>query len=339
MATPKSHASQQPANKLPPANKPNTFRLVDSDCPSCRASSSLKVVHRFEDDRHFVVACTNCSVQTILPHPTSSDVSEFYTNYHNTRTPDEQMPFLIEKSVNLFERLRKEGHLPSDLRTVRYLEAGFGNGASVVAAAQLGMQTVGFDLDPNNVSDVARRLKDRDLHAHIQCGDINQLIKCETVDFIKASQIIEHLIDPVGFVSSTSRLLSPNGYLYMECPNNSATFLQVKNLLRKPFGRMRFYNSLSVSEHLWGFNRASMTELLHSCGYEIVFCRDYPVRHKYLQPQTYFWYPSLLSGVMQSLSQRRAYPLLKSLIGVFDLAASVTLAEGIGLATLARKRG
>jgi SAM-dependent methyltransferase len=200
------------------------------------------------------------------------------------------------------------------------------------------MQTVGFDLDPNNVSDVVRRLKDRDLHARIQYGDADQLNKSELVDFVKASHIIEHLIDPVAFVNRTARLLSPGGYLYMECPNNSATFYRVKNPLRKPFGRMQYYNSLRVRHHLWGFNRTSMTELLRACGYEVVFCRDYPIRHKFLQPENCFWYPSLTSGVMQFLSQRGTYPLLKSLIGVFDLAASATLAEGMGLVALARKR-
>jgi 2-polyprenyl-3-methyl-5-hydroxy-6-metoxy-1,4-benzoquinol methylase len=313
--------------------------LVDSDCPICLTPASFKVVHHFEDNLHYVVACNRCSVQTILPHPTSRDVNEFYADYHVTRTPEEHMPFLINKSIDLFDHLRKEGYLPSNFRTVRYLEAGFGNGASVLAAAQLGMQTFGFDLDPSNVADVLRRLKSMDLRAHVTHGDAHQVLdKGETVDFIKASQIIEHLIDPVEFVNSMSGLLSRDGYLYLECPNNSAAFFQIKNRLRRQFGRMQYYNSLRVSEHLWGFNRASMTELLQTCGDQVVFCADYHIRHKYIQPENRMWYPSVTSGVIQSIFQKGSYPLLKSLIGVFDLAASKTLSEGLGLAALARKR-
>jgi SAM-dependent methyltransferase len=189
------------------------------------------------------------------------------------------------------------------------------------------------------VSDVSRRAKSLGLSVHIQCGDAANLAleKGETFDFIKASQIIEHLIDPVGFVDSMSGLLSSDGYLYLECPNNSAAFLQIKNRLRRRFRRMDFYNSLRIKQHLWGFNRASMTELLRAHGYDIVFCRDYPVRHSYLQPENRLWYPSLISGASQSFSRGQPYALLKSLIVIFDWAASLTLSGGLGLAALGRK--
>src|SRR5215831_17948996 len=89
--------------------------------------------------------------------------------------------------------------------------------------------------------------------------------------------IIEHMIDPVGFVTGAFDLLSDRGYLYIECPNNLALFLKLKNRLRRKFGRMNFYNSLEIGEHLWGFSQRSMTMFMRVCGYDVVFCKDYPM--------------------------------------------------------------
>jgi len=310
-----------------------------SDCPICHSTSSMTIVHRFEKDTHYVVACNTCSVQTILPHPTGDQLKDFYRHYHNTRTADEQMPFLIARHVELFEHLRKRFQLQSETGVTRYLEVGFGNGGSLLAAAQVGMEAAGFDLDPDNVADVEKRAKTLGLKVKLQFGDSNAALDPgQKFDLIKASQLIEHLINPVDFINSMTGLLSEKGYLYLECPNNSAAFLLIKNQLRRRFGRLDFYGSLKLSEHLWGFNRASMTRLLEENGLEVLFCRDYPVRHRYFQPENLLWYPSVRSGVRQSLSTRRSYPLLKSLIPVFDQVASGVVSGGIGLAVLAKRR-
>jgi SAM-dependent methyltransferase len=311
---------------------------IGHDCPVCREPASLEVLYRFEDDAHYIVGCKSCTVQTILPYPTRSELKEYYFNYHTTRTPEDQMPLLIARHVDLFEWLRTKWHVPST-KGVRYVEVGFGNGASLLAAAQLGMDAFGYDLDPNNIDDVERRAKLLDLPVQLQRGDLNEALqRNEKFDLVKASQVIEHVIDPVRFIDSMSGLLNPRGYLYLECPNNAASFLWIKNRLRRPFGRMNFFNSLKVSEHLWGFNRASMKHLLRARNFDVVFCKDYPARHPYFQPENLFWYPSLSSGLRQSISERKLYPLLKSLIAVFDQAMSLTVSGGIGLVALARAR-
>jgi SAM-dependent methyltransferase len=309
------------------------------DCPICHTTSSLTLVHRFEEDPHYVAGCNVCSVQTILPHPSGDELKEFYLHYHNTRTPDEHMPFLIKRHAELFEDLKKRFQVNSGTGPIRYLEVGFGNGASLIAAAQAGMECSGFELDPYNVADAERRAKSSGVNVRVQFGDSNAAVEFgEKFDFIKASQLIEHLINPVDFVKSMAGLLSPNGYLYLECPNNSAPFLAVKNRLRKRFRRLNFYSSLKLNEHLWGFNRTSMTRLLQETGFEVLSCRNYPVRHPYLQPENLIWYPSLPSGVGRMLSTGRPYPFLKSLIPVFDQVASAVGSGGIGLATLGQKR-
>src|SRR5262245_42528903 len=107
---------------------------IADDCPICRSSASLRLVHQFEYEPYYVVGCKECSVQTILPHPTKEEIIEFYLGYTTTRTPDEQIPFLVERNLELFEQLWLHWRLPLDFPATRYMEVGFGNGAGVLAA-------------------------------------------------------------------------------------------------------------------------------------------------------------------------------------------------------------
>ncbi|HUA33047.1 MAG TPA: class I SAM-dependent methyltransferase [Candidatus Binataceae bacterium] len=294
-------------------------------------------MYRFEDASCFVVACDNCRTETILPHPGTNQLHDFYTDYYNTETPETNMPLLIERSARLFEDLREAMTL-ADLTALPYLEVGFGNGASLLAAAQAGMEAVGIDVDQSKVREVANRASRLGLKIDLKCGDLNDEVELEgRFSLIKASQVIEHLLDPVGFVRTLIRVLAPRGYLYLECPNNTAAFLRVKNLLRRQFKRMNFYNSLKIGEHLWGFGKPGLCELLRRLDLDIISCRSYPIRHRYLQPENLVWYPSFAMGVRQSMAYRRAYPLLKASIAVFDRFAYLSADQGMGLRVLARK--
>ena len=314
-------------------------RMVEtSDCQVCRAADSVRVLHQFEGDPHYVVICGACSVQTIRPLPTTAELEQYYLDYQTTQTDDRRLEFLIERHVELFEHLKQWIKPQTCGRATRYLEVGFGNGASILAAAQAGMECSGFDLGPFNVAEVQRRAADRGLKMNVWAADGSVVQELgQTFDFIKASQVIEHLLDPVTFVGSMEKLLAPGGLLYLECPNNAAAFYLIKNQMRRRFNRMDFYNSMRLSEHLWGFNRTSMTRLLEIHGLHVVFCKTYTLRHRFLQPEHLLWYPSLLSGLGQAFSRKHPYPFLKSLIASFDQAAGALAASGLGLAALSQK--
>jgi SAM-dependent methyltransferase len=310
------------------------------DCLVCQAGSSIGLLHQFEDDPHYVVVCSACSVQTIRPLPTTDELKDYYSNYPTTQTDKEQLQFLIDRHVELFEYLATWVRpQPIAGQPIRYLEVGFGNGASILAAAQIGMECSGFDLGPSNVSEVQARAKDRGLKLDVWTGDgsVGQELG-KTFDFIKASQVIEHLIDPVTFVRSMQKLLAPGGFLYLECPNNAAAFYTIKNKLRRRFNRMDFYNSMRLTEHLWGFNQKSMQRLLQANDLDVVLCKDYSLRHRFFQPEHLHWYPSLGSGLSQALSRKNPYPFLKSMIAIFDQLASRVASSGLGLTVLSRKR-
>jgi SAM-dependent methyltransferase len=303
-------------------------------CPIC-FSKSWGEIYRFEDERHYVVGCQGCGAQTLLPYPRPEETSALYDDWHTTRTPDDKVDFLIDRHVELFHALQRD--IDFDLRHGSFLEVGFGNGTSPLGAAKFGMGEVyGVDLDPENVADTERRARAKNLRVQVWRGDAVTDLGQGRYRLVKASQLIEHLTNPAEFIESIARRQDCGDYLYLECPNNAAAFLLLKNALRRRFGRMDFYNALKIHLHLWGFNPRSMSELLTGHGYEIVFCCARRLRHPYFHPENLLWYASVWTGMIEAIRLRRPYPLLKSMIGAFDFVASLA-GRGMELTALARK--
>jgi len=303
-------------------------------CPICLLGLRVKQ-HSFADQRHYVVGCRQCGAQTLLPYPTAEEVGRIYHNWDTTRTPEDHVDLLINRHVELYRNL--QSFIDFDLRQASFLEVGFGNGTSLLGAAKFGITQVnGVDLDPQNILDTERRATGLDLPVKCWQGDAVTGIPRGHYQFITAFQLIEHLVNPIAFIANLADRQERGDYLYLECPNNGAAFWKLKNGLSRRFNRLDFYNSLKINLHLWGFDRKSMSKLLHHNGYKVVFCRDYHMRHPYFHPENLLAYPSLGTGIVRSMALRQAYPVLKSFIGAFDLVASIA-GRGMGLAALARR--
>jgi cyclopropane fatty-acyl-phospholipid synthase-like methyltransferase len=222
-------------------------------------------------------------------------------------------------------------------RQLRFLEVGFGNGASLLAAAKCGFQAYGLDLDATAVASLERRAREYGLGVQCIHGDVSSLDQDLRFDIIKASQIIEHTLDPLLFLTRLFEHQTSGGHLLLECPNNEATFWYVKNQLRRRYDRMNFYKSLKLNEHLHGFTKTSLQLILKQVGYEVMYCKDYPVRDPRFHHENLLWYPTLRQGLRNLVASGNVYVLLKSLIPPFDSMASRFRGQGTHLAVLAKK--
>ncbi len=308
-----------------------------TNCLIC-GSTAITALTPFNDRQYEVERCNACQYETIRPLPTPAALQEYYSGYSTTKTTDADLTFLLERSLTFLqffiERMRIEKQY---LAHFNFLEIGFGNAASLLAAAQVGFRSYGIDLDEVSVSSAKARAAQYEITIDCAPSDIHSFRRDIPFHIVKASQIIEHTLNPLEFLRDIYDRQSSGGYLILECPNNEATFWRVKNMLRKHFDRMNFYKSLKIKEHLSGFTADNLVLLLEKVGYSIVYCRDYALRDRLFQPETLLWYPSLATGIARSLRFRSAYPFLKSLIPPFDYMASTLTRSGTHLAVWARK--
>ena len=135
----------------------------------------------------------------------------------------------------------------------RLLDVGFGSGAFLEAAGEMGWNAEGIDFDPKAVE----LAKARGLN--VSCVSAANLTKQENeYDVITLSHVIEHVYDPVTLLSDLYRLLKPGGVLWLETPN------------LRSYGARRFganWRDLDPPRHLMLFTPSSLRRILTEAGF------------------------------------------------------------------------
>ena len=136
----------------------------------------------------------------------------------------------------------------------RLLDVGFGSGAFLKAAGEMGWNAHGIDFDPKAV-EVARA---RGLS--VSCASVAELAVQENqYDVITISHVIEHVHEPIALLRNLYHLLKPGGLLWLDTPNLSS------------YGARRFgsdWRGLEPPRHLVLFTPQSMIGALTTVGFQ-----------------------------------------------------------------------
>ena len=153
-----------------------------------------------------------------------------------------------ELSLDDARSIRK--HLPSARRIV---DIGCGRGGFVeVCRRQLG-DALGFDNEPA----AARICRAQGLPFVL--GDAERLpFRSDSLDVLRAKEVIEHLIDPRPMLREIRRALRPGGLFLSRTPSHFSTLYPVGN----------FWDDYT---HVRPFSRLGLRRLLEDTGFEINF--------------------------------------------------------------------
>jgi SAM-dependent methyltransferase len=274
-----------------------------------------------------VTRCRSCNLTALAPLPTPAHLAAHYSQYYLTRVADAaRQDRLVAMHGPILDYLL--GHVRGG-QPVSVLDYGFGGGAFLQCVARRGHRATGADLSPQNVAQLTGTAEIRlvDLSNDAEAAGLRR----ERFDVITLFQVIEHARDPLGLLTDLASLQERGGLIYLECPNDAAMWALVKNpahwLHDSPS-----WNSLKYPEHLHGFDRRSIGELLTRAGYDVLERSDYSYRDGLHQVESEFWWPRLGSG------QLTLPGLVRSMIPIFDGAASALFKAGSGLYALGRKR-
>ena len=135
----------------------------------------------------------------------------------------------------------------------RLLDVGTGSGWLLEHMSALGWKAEGLDFDPRAI-ELARA---RGLTVH-RGGLLDARFAPESFDAVTMSHSIEHVHDPVAWLSEARRILRPGGRLAIATPNT-------RSFLHRRFGEHWF--PLEPPRHLHLFNRQALESALRKSGF------------------------------------------------------------------------
>jgi SAM-dependent methyltransferase len=211
--------------------------------------------------------CRSCGVIFLDPQPDAGQIRRMYSREyfngdfrcgHEGGYFDEQT--LVKLSGNgIIAEIKKIKP------TGRMLEIGCAGGALLNSARAAGFEVRGVEMSPEAAA-FARDRFDLDVFA----GDLRDAqFASGRFDVVYMGDVIEHLPDPVAVIAEIARVLSGGGLLVVACPTQTNTLFSrfgffVYGLIgKRATVRMPPY-------HLFEYRPASMSGLMHRCGFSIV---------------------------------------------------------------------
>ena len=255
-----------------------TIRREELDVPAGSAGACA-VCNATLDDRITVRlvcsslhACRSCGCWTYLPRASVAGQaaihdSEDYFDHPYFKLRRIVTPSQRRRCRDVFARLSVAVDITS-LRGECLLDIGCDTGTFLKAAQEeIGISPVGLDLSERAVQ-VARTQGIRAYRAQIEEAPP------EVTGFRVATAIdlIEHVLDPAGFLRQTRRRLHPGGVLYLETPNiRSMVYRFGKILSGLTAGRpVALFERLFPPQHIQYFTPEGLQQLAERAGFEVV---------------------------------------------------------------------
>ncbi|MCB1233947.1 MAG: class I SAM-dependent methyltransferase [Verrucomicrobiae bacterium] len=225
-------------------------KRIEGDCPVC---GKTELRWRFAKKGRQFWRCEGCGVEKQHPLPTRRELEAYYDaefdhGMYETFTAAEDM-----KRMTARQRLNEIlVHLPP---FGRWLDVGAANGVFVREARAEEIEAEGIELSAVAVE------RARDAELPVRCAALEDLDSSEKYDCITAFDVLEHVLDPTGFVESVVAHLRPGGHVAMTLPNEASLFCRLMGR------RWWFY---IPEEHLHYFNPRNVTRLFENAGLEIL---------------------------------------------------------------------
>jgi SAM-dependent methyltransferase len=209
-------------------------------CNICGTTRHVGTLYRLEKPRPYtVLKCKNCGlVYTDLVFTAATDGKSFFAS----ETAPGQY-FNLEDDARRYFAPRLDAILAlTDGQTGRLLDFGCGPGFFLAAAARLGFEPYGIDIEKG----LETFIKDRfgfDVHIG-QVGDAPY--PAGFFDVITMWNVIEHLSDPYGRLLELKSFLRPGGLMAIETPDEYSLVRRLAHLLHRFSG-----GRLSVVHHFY----------------------------------------------------------------------------------------
>lgn len=194
--------------------------------------------------------CLVCRTERIWPLPGETELEAYYESSYQSGMYQAFAGATEMKRLTATARYRQ---IARHCRTGRWLDVGCSTGMFAEQANRHQNDCQGIDLSPTAVEQA------QSLGLQASCGTLSTIEANAQFDNITAFDVLEHVTDPLEFVSEVYDRLVPGGTLAITVPN-------LHSLSRRVMGR-RWYFYIP-EEHLHYFTPDSLSRLLNKVGFK-----------------------------------------------------------------------
>ena len=207
------------------------------------------------DEPFEVRQCDQCSVQRLVPFP--ENVQQFYESpeyrdaYNRTRDQSTITATHADIRATIVDRLGLETLLGKSVADFGCAEGGLLDLLAAVTTARIGIEPSRFFHD---------ELKRKGIHVFSYGRELVQAGR--RVDVALSFAVIEHVMDPVTFVSEMYGALEVGGRLVLSTPNSQDILTELAPEAFKPFNYR--------TAHLHYFSESSLRFMLEKVGFRSI---------------------------------------------------------------------
>lgn len=241
-------------------------------CDVCSADDAVEVYRARSGPgtlHERYVRCRSCGLVYADPRADPREAERFYSGSHGG----------AEASAPLAQRdwdaavAGRRSHLadlaPPAEGAVRFADIGFGDGASLAAAVELGWDATGLELDPNLVDAARARVPEAD----VILGDVTSFDPSEPFDVVYSWHTIEHVLDVDAWVAAIRRIMRPGGTLVVGTENAASAYARLYALPDRMRGRVP--RPPTSTEHTYWFEGRHLERLLARNAFADIAVRAY----------------------------------------------------------------
>jgi len=278
-----------------------------SQCILC-GSDKYKILsfgkHQYEGKTFSLVECLDCHLRYRSPMPDKTTIQKAYDfeYFQSEYKGGIEKSYIDNRDIYLREAKQLIKIIRIYKRYGKLLEIGCAGGYVIKEVQKAGYDVFGVELS-QEMADYANK----ELGLKVIKGDFQEVdFDKNKFDIIYSAHTLEHVPDPLQFLSKAKNILNKDGILILELPINFnyalisvllGIFKIVKNILRGRFRikkQMFWYTSQTEKidkrfpYHLYEFTPRIIKKLLSRAGFRIILFKTfdaYPKQARYSTPK------------------------------------------------------
>lgn len=246
----------------------------------CALCDSEQVGPLYDLPEMSIRKCAECGLVfnalTLEPgfDPTAQYSSDYYDErsdyYEDTGEPSKERQEALDSFGVGLDLLEK--HQPS---RGRLIDVGCGYGSFLLTAKERGWEACGVDISKHAASVASKKAG-----VEVKAGTLEEAGFADAeFDAVALNDSLEHFADPNAQLRQVSRILKPDGALFLNTPNQDALLRVVADAMyRMSAGAIAYpVRKLYHEFHLFYYSEETLTRLLKKHGLEIVELTRKPI--------------------------------------------------------------